>query len=403
MRHPELLALIAVLCFLPGRMQAKAAPAVLMAFTQNSNVYYLNLATHERTVVTTKGRDNGLGAAYPWYGWSPDGRYLALLRLNNGAGAKVPQNLLILDRTGTVLHSFAGGAGDFYPAWAVDGDQVAFVADSGYDQGHAYFDVQAADATGRVRRLWRSSSAQFCGIGEGASDPATDLYLRESTLDRSLRWSLKTATAIYSSPCSSGLQVVSLATGRTTVLGAAQWWHSPALAVTGALAVVSQSGSSSGPSTVETVEPATGDVIAQVDAGETPSWSADGKSLYYQQRTAQGTISLGTGTAAITSTRYLASVCRAPADGSGHGVIVQLHAYYLAGVSQVPGSRSVVFAAVANDSARTAPLQTGESLDASSRKANQPRVDIDEVDGSGHLSVLVPSAGLPAVQPVLVR
>jgi Tol biopolymer transport system component len=74
-----------------------------MAFTQNSNVFYLNLETHERTVVTTKGRDDGTGASYPWYGWSPDGKYLALLRLNEAAGAKVPQNLLILDRSGAVV------------------------------------------------------------------------------------------------------------------------------------------------------------------------------------------------------------------------------------------------------------------------------------------------------------
>ena len=172
MRLRGLCALVVALCFFPAHGQATAAtalPPVLVAFTQSSNVFFFNLKTGARTVVTTKGRDNGKGASYPWYGWSPDGKYLALLRINNGADAKVPQNLLILDRSGTVLQTLVGGAGDFYPGWAVDADQVAYIADAGYDHGHAYFDVEAADIKGHITRLWRSSNAQFCGIGEGAA------------------------------------------------------------------------------------------------------------------------------------------------------------------------------------------------------------------------------------------
>ena len=376
---------------------------MLLAFTQNSNVFFLNLATHVRTVVTTKGRDDGTGATYPWYGWSPDGKYFALLRINDESGAKVPQNLLILDRTGTVLHTLAGGSGDFYPAWAVDGDQVAYIADSGYDHGRAYFDVDAADAGGHVRHLWRSSNAQFCDAGEGALDPAAGLAVREATLDRSLRWSLTSGLAYYSSPCSPGLQVVSVRNGATTVLGAGQEWHSPALSRAGVLAVVGQPGGPNGAPAVELVRPSTGAVLASLGSGETPSWSADGKSLYYQMRTAQSTIAFGSGTTAMTTTRYLASIYRAPADGSGHSVVVRVDAYYLAGLSQVPGNGGVVFSAVGNDTERSTPLKMGESLDKAWREANQPNVNVERVDASGRVTIVVPDAGLPAVQPVAMH
>ena len=277
--------------------------------------------------------------------------------------AKVPQNLLILDRTGTVLHTLAGGAGDFYPAWAVDGDQVAFVADSGYDHGRAYFDVDAADAGGHVHHLWRSANAQFCDAGEGALDPAAALAVREAPLDPSLRWSLTSGMAYYSSPCSPGLQVVSVRNGATKVLGAGQEWHSPALSRAGVLAVIGQPGGPNGAPAVELVRPATGAILASLGSGETPSWSADGKSLYYQVRTAQSTLAFGSGTTALTTTRYLASIYRAPADGSGHSVVVRVDAYYLAGLSQIPGNGGVAFSAVGNDTKRSTPLKMGESLD----------------------------------------
>jgi hypothetical protein len=137
-------------------------------------------------------------------------------------------------------------------------------------------------------------------------------------------------------------------------------------------------------------------------SGETPSWSADGKSLYYQVRTAQSTIAFGSGTTALTATRYLASICRAPADGSGYSVVVRVGAYYLAGISQVPGDRAVVFSAVGNDTSRSMPLKMGESFDKAWREANQPHVNVDRVDESGKVTVVVSDAGLPAVQPVPV-
>jgi hypothetical protein len=406
MRLRGLCALVVAICTLPVHGKATAAtalPPILVAFTQSSNVFFINLKTGARTVVTTKGRDNGKGASYPWYGWSPDGKYLALLRINNGADAKVPQNLIILDRSGTVLQTLVGGAGDFYPGWAVDADQVAYIADAGYDHGHAYFDVEAADVKGHTTRLWRSSNAQFCGIGEGAADPADGMYLRESTLDRSLRWSLHAGNAVYASPCAPGMQMITLHTGKSSVLGASQGWHSPALSRAEKLALVVQSSGTSSVPTIQLVQATSGTVLTSVGPGETPSWSVDGKAIYYQQRVAKSVVAIGTGTAAITSTVYLVSICQAPADGSRHSVIATVNAHFLGGLSQVPGSTSVIFSAVGNDTKQASPLKPGESLDAHLHKPNQPHVDIDQVDASGHVSVVVRNAGLPAVQPVLAR
>ncbi len=405
MRLRGLCALITAICIVPWHVEAKTATPVspvLVAFTQNSNVFLINLATRHRTVVTTKGRDNGSGASYPWYAWSPDGKYLALLRRNNGPGATAPQNLLVLDRSGTVLHTLVGGSGDFYPGWAVDTDQVAYISDSGYDHGRAYFDVTAVDMQGRTSHLWRSTNAQFCGIGEGVSDPAGSLYLRESNPERSLRWSARSGIAVYASPCAPGLQVINLPTGKTSVFGAARSWRSPALSRTGVLALVGQSAGAGSVPSVQLLRARTGAILASVGPGEAPSWSTDGKSLYFEQRTVQTTVEIGHGTATLTSTRYLASICRATSDGSGRSVVVQLSAYYLGGFSQVPGSRVVIFSVVGNDSRLTTLLKPADSLDATSRRLNQPHVNIEQVDGSGRVTVLVPNAGLPAVQPVAV-
>jgi hypothetical protein len=252
-----------------------------------------------------------------------------------------------------------------------------------------------------VRRLWRASNARFCDTGEGVLDPSEALAAQQSTLDRSLRWSSKRAVATYASPCSAGLQVVNLHTGHAAVLGAQQWWHSPSLSRTGALAVVAQTTGTPSHFSIELVRPITSTVVAILGAGETPSWSSDDTSIYYQQRAAQSTLVIGSGAATITSTVYLTSIYRAKSGAGSPRVLARLHDFYLAGLSPVPGGDGVVFGAVGNDGARTKPLSAGESLDVASRKPGQPRVDVEELDGSGRITVVVPNAGLPAIQPVL--
>src|SRR5579862_8389591 len=120
------------------------------------------------------------------------------------------QDLLLLDRTGTVLRLLAVAApGDFYPTWAIDGDEVAFTA--GYtpvtDAASRTYPslgptvwVDAVDIRGRVRPLWHYHSDETCGSGFGGIEPALLDYQDEagqSGLEPRLQWSLRQHVAIY--------------------------------------------------------------------------------------------------------------------------------------------------------------------------------------------------------------
>src|SRR5690349_19176558 len=108
-----------------------AAPApptlpVLVAFTRAHNVYLMSGAGGRSAAITTRGGVSGI--QYPAYSWSPDGKYLLLLRWHSNSSKG---DLLLLNQRGKVLRTLAPSIpapADFWPGWAIDADQIAFIA-----------------------------------------------------------------------------------------------------------------------------------------------------------------------------------------------------------------------------------------------------------------------------------
>jgi len=141
-----LLATLAALCFsAPSHaaptVQRKAQSSVeQFAFTQNNNVYLMHATGGGRQTVTTQGIGYQTvgGIVYPWYSWSPDGRYILLVKWRTTGNSGI---LFLLNQQGTVLRTLATlpAPADFWPTWAIDADQIAFVAAQRTDQAYGGF------------------------------------------------------------------------------------------------------------------------------------------------------------------------------------------------------------------------------------------------------------------------
>lgn len=106
-----------MLASLPANVRAAATP--LVAYLKHGNVFFVPVGGGGTTAVTTRGSADPNSVSYPWYQWSPSGRYLLLVRQQES------YDLLLINRQGdlvrTLLHNM--GQATFYPSWAIDADE----------------------------------------------------------------------------------------------------------------------------------------------------------------------------------------------------------------------------------------------------------------------------------------
>lgn len=297
LRARPLLILVSALTTLCVSATSHAAPIVQrnaqssveqVAFTQNNNVYLMRATGGGRQTVTTRGTGYQTvgGIVYPWYSWSPDGRYLLLVKWltteNTGT-------LFLLNQQGTVLRTIATlpVPADFWPAWAIDVDQIAFVAAQRTDQAYGGFRnvVDRMDIAGHRTHLFNYKSHEGCGGGTG--DPAEALYWGETGFGGNrpaMTWSLSQGTAAYTASCIGGVNLTDLRTLRTHNFRS---WQEPALSQRGDLAVAGAFFSPNHPSaqSIMIVNPRSGRLVRSLAAGELPVWSPNGKFLYFVHRT----------------------------------------------------------------------------------------------------------------------
>jgi Tol biopolymer transport system component len=108
-------------------------PVAFTAYAHGDNVYLMDAGGGAWTTVTTRAAGSGGSIRYPYYSWSPDGKYLLLVRETDGRDAHTPStwDLLLMNRQGDLLRTLVARApidSLFPPSWAVDGDQIAYVA-----------------------------------------------------------------------------------------------------------------------------------------------------------------------------------------------------------------------------------------------------------------------------------
>jgi hypothetical protein len=240
-RYPAAL-LAAVACMLPF-LSASAAPPPpptipLVAFTRHNNVYVMSTAGTRVSAITTRGTGYP-GIAYPAYSWSPDGKYLLLVREYTKSGKA---DLLLLNNSGKVIRTLATGIpgqADFWPGWAIDADQIAFVAGNTNTRHR----VERVDTSGH--RTFLFSYASSGGCGGGSDNPSEIAYWNEVGYQGNrpaISWSVKQHLAAYASGCGGGVNVTNTQTG---VTGTNRAWDDPALSARGTLAVLQRSAGAS--------------------------------------------------------------------------------------------------------------------------------------------------------------
>jgi len=102
--------------------------AVRVVFTgKDGNVHMMDANGNNRSQLTSLA-SNGSGVSYPWYEWSPDHKYILLVRSHINASS----DLLLFNQNGNLLSTLATGIPlgypAFYPTWAIDDDVILYVA-----------------------------------------------------------------------------------------------------------------------------------------------------------------------------------------------------------------------------------------------------------------------------------
>ncbi|HWE63183.1 MAG TPA: hypothetical protein VHB98_15825, partial [Chloroflexota bacterium] len=187
--------------------RAPALPSV--AFVRTYNVYLMRTDGTGARAITTRGSSASNGLQYPWYQWSPDGKYLLLEREHQYGSSN---DLLLMSVDGTLLRTLKTGLphADFPPTWADDRDQIAYVGAMHPAQTNVHYEVDAIDVVqGITRTLFSFSNSGGCG--GGTSDPAQQAFWSETGLggtEPRMQWSVGTHTALYSWMCGAGLRIV---------------------------------------------------------------------------------------------------------------------------------------------------------------------------------------------------
>jgi len=386
-----------VLVVAPARAQSAIPPPSVItgaiAYSQNFNVYQMNALGGNRHALTARGTGYR-GIYYPAFSYSPDGKYLLLVRSDHGSGS-----LLLLNPNGAVLRTLARIPvyTDFVPAWALDSDRIVYIASEPPQRRPARVTVDSVDLVGRKSYLWSYSSAGLCE--DYIFDPA-DLLFDEQTggvgLRPTVQWSVARHLAVYTGSC--GGESVSVANTRSHLsrllnLG----WAEAALSPSGRLAVTQVS---RGRPQVLLTYPYPGAPVRNVAPGELPLWSRDGKFLYFVNRTPGMILSLrNPARQAVTSRTYTSAIFRANGNGGHLLRLVSDDAYGFGPLSLTPDNRSLVFSQVDNLWRLWNHRLLNGSYTAAQLRRYGPHVSIQRFISGQTALTLALDAGGPAVQP----
>jgi len=381
----------------PARAQAVVPPRSVVtgaiAYSQNFNVYQMNALGGNRHTLTSRG-SGYRGIYYSAYSYSPDGKYLLLVRSDRGAGS-----LLLLNPNGSVLRTLARVPvyTDFAPTWALDSDRIVYIASEPQQRRPSRVSVDSVDLLGRTSFLWSYSSTGLCE--DYTFDPAELLYDQQTAGDGhspTVQWRVATHLAVYTGSCGGGTVYVANTRSHVSRLLNLRWTEA-SLSPPGRLAVTQVS---RGGSHVLLTYAYPGAPVRSVAPGELPLWSRDGKFLYFVNRTPGMVLSLrNPARQAVTSRTYTSAIFRANGDGGHLLRLVSDDAYGFGPLSLTPDNRSLVFSRVDNLwRLWNHRLPNGSYTDAQLRQYG-PRVSIQRFISGQTALTLALNAGRPAVQP----
>lgn len=390
----------------PARAATISHTAVI--FSRHFNVFVTNTAGKSVTAITSRGTGYQ-GIYYPWYQWSPDGRYILLVRSEPATGNRRQEDLLLLDARGKILRTLATMPAytDFYPHWAIDGDQIAYVAWTKWPKTSTipYYAINGVGIDGKKHVVWGYWSIGV-GCGGGTSDPAETAFWGETGfggMPSSLQWSLARHLAIYSAGCDGGLKLTDTRTGATRVLGTQRnSWNEAAISRAGTLAVTGGTcGSKTCTPNILLVNLTSGAIVRTIPGGELPSWSPDGRTLYFERRRPSRTrITMVDVTGnTVTFQPNITSLWSAHADGASEKQLLAEDAFGFGRPAVTGDGRSIIFSRVDNDWRLWNHRLTGNRFSPALIRQYGPSVSIQRFDSSGGLVTIATHAGLPSVQP----
>jgi Tol biopolymer transport system component len=385
---------------MPDHGNAQGAAEV--AFTQRYNVYLMNADGADQRVVTTRG--NGYrGIYYPWYQWSPDGRYMLLIRANAALRTNDNQDLLLLKPDGTVARTLVTGIplADFYPTWALDGDRIVYVASQSASSGAVHNTVVTVDLSDRMSVAWRYDSHEGCG--GGTSDPAQQLLNQEvgfGAVQQSMQWSIARHLAVYSASCVGGLNVTDTNTGKTQRLDPRrQIWTEAALSPQGRLAVMTIP-PASGVRSVALTTPSAGAHWTSVAHGELPLWSRTGTTLYFEHRIVIKQLPFKDAYGyQFVGVQRRTGIWRANADGTAPTLLLGQDAFGFGPLNLTPDGKMMIYSSVDNETTLEQHLPANGRITQALLQRYGPRVRIQRYAIGDGVKTLRIGAGMPAVQP----
>lgn len=336
---------------------------------------------------------------YPWYAWSPDGKYLLVVQVADPPSSA--WDLLILDANGTVLRRIkdAQAASGFYPNWAIDGDRVAYLSNAA--PGARTATVRWVKPDGSSHVLF--SVPQQAGCGGGIVDPAAIAYQRQTAdggMMFPLQWSIKQHAAF--AWVGTGSALVDTRTGIARHLGTAhQEMGDAVLSPSGQIAAAMQvCGKTGCAGRIVVIDGGTLRVTRDLGAGELPTWSPDGGSLYFVRRVKIGVLSFKDSMGnVVASNVYRTSLWRADATGQGLRRLVREDAYGFGLLNVAPHGGSLVFSRVDNATVLWQHRLKNGRFNSGLVKRFGPSVAVQRWSQEGGLVTLTTDSGLPSVRP----
>lgn len=372
----------------------EALTGVRVAYTDyghRGNVLIMDASGRFLTPVTTRA---GSGVSYPHYSWSPDGRYLLLVR-QHSLGQALLWDLLLMDSNGDLIRTLVTGAPWsplFPPAWAVDGDQIAYVAKKMTAGTITHNAVNRLDIQGHFLLLFEYDSKDFYeNSGPPPSDSLFEAETGQAMTAPSAQWSVSRSVVVYGTSPGPGLAMLNVHNGRLFVA------HQASEAALSSLGVLALRNAGN----VVLVDTATGGVIRTVAPGELPAWSSDGRTLYFERRTPGTPLLFHAVTGALTSSfpTYTSAIWRVRADGVGLVRLTSQDAFGF-GPLRPLADGSVICSRVDNSRALWQHQPAGSAAYPPAQLSRySPGVQIQRLDASGTVITLVGHAGRPATQP----
>ena len=376
----------------------RAAGSPLVAYLKNNNVFFIPAAGSSATAVTTRGHSGANGLSYPWYQWSPSGRYMLLVR----QPAKGGYDLLLINRQGDLVRTLLRnvGAGSFYPTWAIDADVMAYSLYADTTPNYFVFSAYQVDLHGRSSLLWKAKGGGGCDFGTGDEDPALPLYLSESPhLHAGMSWSATERLAVYrTSPCPGvPLNLTDFLKGTTVYLGDGETvWRNAALSRDGRfVASIETVTRASVGETIVVADAQTGSIRTRLGSGTSPVWSSDFRHIYYSEQRVSHVLPFKPDHAQSPS--MISTIWSVTPSGTERTMLLRQPVYVYGRIQPTPDGRSLIFSSVDNCDVLWQHRLPGDTFDANLLKLYGPHVRIQKLDIGGALQTLAVDGGTPVV------